>query len=46
MVGAGGLGQLLSFHMDLFQMGKTATILFARIYLVALVDVTSYVLRR
>ena len=46
VVGAGGLGQLLSFHMGLFQMGKTATILFAMICLVALVDVASYVLRR
>lgn len=46
VVGAGGLGQLLSFHMGLFQMGKTATILFAMICLVALVDVMSYVLRR
>ena len=46
VVGAGGLGQLLSFHMGLFQMGKTATVLFAMICLVALVDVTSYVLRR
>jgi phosphonate transport system permease protein len=40
------LGQLLSFHMGLFQMGKTATILFAMVCLVALVDITSYVLRR
>jgi len=46
VVGAGGLGQLLSFHMGLFQMSKTATILFAMICLVALVDVASYVLRR
>jgi phosphonate transport system permease protein len=27
VVGAGGLGQLLAFHMGLFHMGKTATIL-------------------
>jgi phosphonate transport system permease protein len=46
VVGAGGLGQLLSFHMGLFQMGKTATILFAMVCLVALVDIASYVLRR
>lgn len=46
VVGAGGLGQLLSFHMGLFQMSKTATILLAMIFLVALVDVASYVLRR
>jgi phosphonate transport system permease protein len=46
VVGAGGLGQLLSFHMGLFQMGKTATILFAMVCLVALVDIASYGLRR
>jgi phosphonate transport system permease protein len=46
VVGAGGLGQLLSFHMGLFQMNKTATILTAMILLVALVDLTSYVIRR
>ena len=46
VVGAGGLGQLLSFHMGLFQMGKTATVLIAMIGLVALVDIASYVLRR
>ena len=37
VVGAGGLGQLLSFHMGLFHMGKTATILGAMLLLVALV---------
>ncbi len=46
VVGAGGLGQLLSFHMGLFQMGKTATILMAMLLLVALVDALSYVWRR
>lgn len=46
VVGAGGLGQLLSFHMGLFQMNKTATILTAMILLVALVDLTSYFIRR
>jgi phosphonate transport system permease protein len=46
VVGAGGLGQLLSFHMGLFQMGKTATILAAMLLLVALVDSLSYHLRR
>ncbi|MCK7493531.1 MAG: ABC transporter permease subunit [Comamonadaceae bacterium] len=35
VVGAGGLGQLLAFHMGLFQMGKTATILAAMLLLVA-----------
>ena len=46
VVGAGGLGQLLSFHMGLFQMSKTATVLTAMILLVALVDLTSYATRR
>ena len=45
VVGAGGLGQLLSFHMGLFQMGKTATILAAMLLLVAIVDSMSYHLR-
>jgi phosphonate transport system permease protein len=46
VVGAGGLGQLLQFHMGLFQMGKTATILGAMLALVALVDLLSHALRR
>lgn len=46
VVGAGGLGQLLYFHMGLFHMGKTATILIAMLLLVGLVDAFSYGLRR
>jgi len=46
VVGAGGLGQLLAFHMGLFHMGKTATVLIAMLALVALVDAASYGLRR
>jgi phosphonate transport system permease protein len=46
VVGAGGLGQLLSFHMGLFHMGKTATILGAMLLLVAMVDALSYGARR
>jgi phosphonate transport system permease protein len=46
VVGAGGLGQLLAFHMGLFHMGKTATILAAMLALVALVDVLSFAARR
>ena len=46
VVGAGGLGQLLAFHMGLFHMGKTATVLIAMLVLVALVDVASHGLRR
>lgn len=46
VVGAGGLGQLLAFHMGLFHMGKTCTILGAMLLLVALVDALSYASRR
>ena len=46
VVGAGGLGQLLAFHMGLFQMGKTATILGAMLLMVVLVDALSFVWRR
>ena len=46
VVGAGGLGQLLAFHMGLFHMAKTATILAAMLLLVALVDALSYLWRR
>ncbi len=45
VVGAGGLGQLLAFHMGLFHMAKTATILLAMLALVALVDGVSYAAR-
>ena len=46
VVGAGGLGQLLAFHMGLFHMNKTATVLAAMLLLVALVDACSYIARR
>jgi len=46
VVGAGGLGQLLMFHMGLFQMDKTATVLGAMLVLVAVVDAASFGLRR
>jgi phosphonate transport system permease protein len=46
VVGAGGLGQLLSFHMGLFHMNKTATVLLAMLLLVGIVDALSYGLRR
>jgi len=46
VVGAGGLGQLLAFHMGLFHMHKTATLLAAMLLLVALVDALSYASRR
>jgi phosphonate transport system permease protein len=46
VVGAGGLGQLLAFHMGLFHMARTATVLIAMLLLVGLVDVLSQGLRR
>ena len=46
VVGAGGLGQMLAFHLGLFQMAETASVLAVMILLVALVDVASYVARR
>jgi len=45
VVGAGGLGQMLAFHMGLFQMGETSTVLLAMLVLVALVDALSYAMR-
>ena len=46
VVGAGGLGQMLAFHMGLFQMSETSSILLAMIGLVGLVDACSYLSRR
>jgi phosphonate transport system permease protein len=46
VVGAGGLGQMLAFHLGLFQMAETGTVLAAMILLVAIVDVCSYAARR
>jgi len=46
VVGAGGLGQLLQFHMGLFHMGKTAIILAAMLLLVLGVDALSLAARR
>ncbi len=46
VVGAGGLGQMLAFHMGLFHMRETSAILIAMFLLVAVVDVLSYGLRR
>jgi len=46
VVGGGGLGQMLAFHMGLFHMRETSTVLLAMLLLVALVDVASYVSRR
>jgi phosphonate transport system permease protein len=46
VVGGGGLGQMLAFHMGLFHMNETSSILIAMILLVALVDLASYISRR
>ena len=46
VVGAGGLGQMLAFHMGLFHMSKTATVLLAMLLLVVVVDLSSYAARR
>ncbi len=46
VVGAGGLGQMLAFHMGLFQMSETSTVLMAMMLLVALVDALSYSIRK
>ena len=46
VVGAGGLGQLLSFHLGLFHMPRTATVLAAMLLLVLAVDALSYAVRR
>ncbi len=46
VVGAGGLGQMLAFHMGLFQMSETSSVLIAMLSLVVLVDLLSYVARR
>jgi phosphonate transport system permease protein len=46
VVGAGGLGQMLYFHLSLFQMHETCTVLLAMIALVALVDALSFAARR
>lgn len=46
VVGGGGLGQMLAFHMGLFQMSETSSILIAMMVLVAMVDLLSYFSRR
>ncbi len=45
VVGAGGLGQLLAFHLGLFQMGETASVLAAMLVLVLAVDALSHAVR-
>ena len=46
VVGAGGLGQMLAFHLGLFQNGRAASVIGAMVLLVYAVDLSSYALRR
>ena len=46
VVGAGGLGQMLKYHLSLFQMHQAATVIIAMLVLVAIVDAASFSLRR
>jgi phosphonate transport system permease protein len=46
VVGAGGLGQMLSYHLSLFQMHETCTVLLAMMGLVLAVDALSFLARR
>ncbi len=46
VVGAGGLGQMLKYHLSLFHMQQAATVLIAMLLLVILVDGLSLALRR
>ncbi len=46
VVGAGGLGQMLAFHLGLFQMSETGSVLAAMMALVLIVDGASYAARR
>ena len=45
VVGAGGLGQLLYYHLSLLQYRDTGTVLVAMILLVTVVDWLSHVMR-
>ena len=45
VVGAGGLGQMLHFHLSLFQMEQAAAVVIAMLAIVAVVDALSYTLR-
>ena len=46
VVGAGGLGQMLKYHLSLFQMQNAATVVICMLLLVAMVDAASFALRR
>jgi phosphonate transport system permease protein len=46
VVGAGGLGQMLKYHLSLFQMQDAATVVICMLLLVAMVDAASFAMRR
>jgi phosphonate transport system permease protein len=46
VVGAGGLGQMLKYHLSLFQMQDAATVVICMLLLVAMVDAVSFAMRR
>ena len=46
VVGAGGLGQMLKYHLSLFQMQDAATVVICMLLLVATVDAISFTMRR
>lgn len=46
VVGAGGLGQMLKYHLSLFQMQQAASVILAMLLLVTMVDAVSFALRR
>jgi phosphonate transport system permease protein len=46
VVGAGGLGQMLKYHLSLFHMQDAATVVICMLLLVAMVDAISFAMRR
>ncbi|MDX8386334.1 MAG: phosphonate ABC transporter, permease protein PhnE [Gallionella sp.] len=46
VVGAGGLGQMLKYHLSLFQMQQTASVILAMLLMIGIVDAVSFWLRR
>lgn len=46
VVGAGGLGQMLKYHLSLFQMQQAASVILAMMLMIVVVDGASFWLRR
>ena len=46
VVGAGGLGQMLKYHLSLFQMQQAASVIIAMLLMITMVDGISFWLRR